>query len=92
MDDCNIPEPEHPVKRERRCDVASLFVMKAEWPNLKAICVAHGATLIGVKHLPVINAFDVDVLCPNADRTMGLHLAWFDYSKTSPHRPRSWED
>ena len=92
MDDSDIPEPEHPDKRERPHDVASLLVMKAEWPDLKTICVAQGATLIGVKRLPLIDAFDVEVLCPGPEQKLELYLAWFDYSKTSPHRPRSWED
>ena len=54
--------------------------------------MAQGATLIGVKHLPVIDAFDVEVLCSNPEQKLELYLAWFDYSKASPHRPRSWED
>src|SRR5215218_4699396 len=65
MDDYDISEPEHPDKRERPHDVASLLVMKAEWPDLRTICVARGATLIGVKPLPMINGFDVEVLCSN---------------------------
>jgi hypothetical protein len=92
MDDSDISEPEHPDKGERPHDVASLLVLKAEWPDLKAICVAQGATLIGVKPLPVIDAFDVEVLCSNPDRKIELYLAWLDYSKASPHRPRSLED
>ena len=31
MDDSDIPEPEHPDKRDRPGDIASLLVMKAEW-------------------------------------------------------------
>jgi len=92
MDNCDIPRPEHPEKRDRAHDVASLLVMKAEWPDLKAICVAQGATLLGVKPLPVNDAVDVEVLCPDPEQKMELYLAWFDYSKASPHRPRSLED
>ena len=92
MDDYDISEPEHPDKRDRPHDVASLVVKKAEWPDLKTICVARGATLIGVKHLPVMDAFDVEVLCSNPERKLELYVAWLDYSATSPHRPRSWED
>jgi hypothetical protein len=92
MDDYDISEPRHPDKRDRPHDVASLLVMEAEWPDLRAICVAQGATLIGVKPLPVIDAFDVEVLCPDPEQKLELYLAWFDYSKTSPHRPRSLED
>ena len=92
MDDSDISEPEHPDKRDRPYDVASLLVLKAEWPDLRTICVTQGATLIGVKHLPVIDAFDVEVLCSNPEQKLELYLAWFDYSKASPHRPRSLED
>ena len=92
MDDSDISEPEHPDKRKRPHDVASLLVLKAEWPDLKTICVAQGATLIGVKRLPLIDAFDVEVLCPDPGQKLELYLVWFDYSKRSPHRPRSWED
>ena len=92
MDDSDIPEPQHPDKRERPNDVASLLVMKAEWPDLRTICVARGATLIGVKPLPVMDAFDVEVLCSNPEQKLELYLAWFDFSKRSPYRPRSLED
>ena len=88
MDDYDISEPEHLDKRDRPHGVASLLVLKAEWPDLRTICVAQGATLIGFKHLPVVDAFDVEVLCPDPEQKLVLYLAWFDYSKTSPHRPR----
>jgi hypothetical protein len=92
MDDYDVPHTEHPDKRDRPHDVASLLVMKAEWPDLKTICVAQGATLLGVKPLPVMDAFDVEVLCSTPERKLELYLAWIDYSNASPHRPRPWED
>src|SRR3954453_10152880 len=83
MGDSDSPEPEHPDKRDRPHDVASLLVMNAEWPDLRAICVAQGATLLGIKRLPVMDAFDVEVLCPDPEQKLELYLAWLDYSKTS---------
>jgi hypothetical protein len=87
-----IAQPEHPAKRETPHQIASLYVHKAEWPDLKVICEAHGATLINVKPVPIIPTFVVEVLCPSAEAKMPLYDAWLAYCETSPHRPHTEEE
>ena len=83
---------EHPAKRERPCDIAGLLALQPEWPDLNAICAAHGgAEIIEVKTAPIIPAFLVDVLCADSATAVALTMAWLAYSETSPHRPHSEE-
>jgi hypothetical protein len=84
------PEPEHPAKRERPRDIAALYVHEAEWDDLRRICQDHGSTaIIGVRKVPIIPAFDVDVRCEDAETAMALSIAWGEFCEISPHRPRT---
>src|SRR5215207_9474996 len=66
---------EHPAQRERPCDIAGLFVLKTEWPDLNAICAAHGgAKIIEVKTVPIIPAVLVDVLCADSATAVALTM------------------
>ncbi len=86
-------EPEHPAKRERPRDIASLYVHAAEQPDFRRICKAHGATgIVAVRKVPVIQAHDIDVLCKDAETAFGLMVAWGAFCETSPHRPHSKEE
>jgi hypothetical protein len=83
-----LTEPRHPAKRERPRDIASLFVRKPEWTDLRAICEAYGPIqIVGVEKVPLIPAFMVEVLCRDPDTAVALSLAWHTYCETSPHRP-----
>jgi hypothetical protein len=87
------PEAEHPLKRERPDVVASLFVHRTEWSDLRRIREALGPTeIVGVKSVPIIPALTVEVLCQDADAAMALRIAWLEFCETSPHRPRSDEE
>ncbi len=87
------PEPEHPAKRERPRDIASLDVHTAEWDDFRRICKIHGATeIVGVRKVPIIQAHDIDVLCKDANAAMALSIAWGEFCATSPRRPHSKEE
>ncbi len=87
------PEPEHPAKRERPHDIASLYVHTAEWADFRRVCGAHGANeIVAVRKVPVIPAHDIDVLCTDPETAMALMVAWGEVCKTSPHRPHSKEE
>ena len=87
------PEPQHPAKRERPRDIASLDVHTAEWDDFHWICKIHGATeIVAVRKVPIIQAHDIDVLCKDADAAMALSIAWGEFCETSPHRPHSNEE
>jgi hypothetical protein len=84
------PEPNHPAKRQRPHSIAALYVHKAEGEDFSRICQHHGSTeIVGVRKVPIIPAFDVDVLCKNGDAAMALSITWGEFCETSPHRPRT---
>jgi hypothetical protein len=87
------PEPDHPAKHERPHSVVALYVHKAEWEDFSGICQDHGPTeIVGIRKVPIIPAFDVDVLCKDAGAAMRLTAAWGEFCETSPHRPHSKEE
>ena len=84
------PEPDHPARRERPHSIVALYVHKAEWDDFSRICQEHGSTaIVGVKKVPIIPAFDVDVLCKSAEAAMELSITWGEFCEISPHRPRT---
>ena len=84
------PESDHPAKREKPHSLVALYVHKAEGDDLRRICQDHGSTeIVGVKKVPIIPAFDVDVLCKDAEAAMALSITWGEFCETSPHRPRT---
>lgn len=88
-----LAEPEHPTKRERPRDIASLSVYTGKWPDLTAIRYAHGRTeIVGIENVPVIPVVQVEVLCRDRETALALLLAWTGYGGTSPHRPHSNEE
>ncbi len=86
------PEPEHPIKRERPQDIASLFVMKAELADLRSIVVPLGSTIVGVKQVTPTPSFLIEVLCPDSEARFALDDAWATYCAASPHRPHTKEE
>jgi hypothetical protein len=82
-----LPIPEHPAKRERPRDIARLYVLKAELTDMEAIQASHGSYyMVSVEKLPVIDAFIIEVLCPDSNTALALTVAWNDYIQTSPDR------
>jgi hypothetical protein len=87
------PEPEHPAKRERPRDIAALYVHKSEWDDFSRIRQDHGPTeIVGVRRVPIIPAFDVDVLCEDSAAARAVTIAWGEFCETSPHRPHGKEE
>ncbi len=87
------PVPEHPAKRNRPHDIASLYVHTAEQDDFRRICKAHGVSeIVAVRKVPIIPAHDIDVLCKDADAALTLMVAWGEFCETSPHRPHSKEE
>ncbi len=87
------PEPQHPAKRKRPYDIASLYVHTAEWADFRRICEAHGATeIVAVRRVPLIPAHDIDVLCENAETALALMVAWGEFCEISPYRPHNKEE
>ncbi len=87
------PEPQHPAKRERPHNIASLYVYTTEWADFRRICDEHGATeIVAVRKIPIILAHDIDVLCTDPETALALMVAWGEFCKTSPHRPHSKEE
>ncbi|GEO14054.1 hypothetical protein [Microvirga aerophila] len=83
-----LPIPEHPAKRERPRDIVRLNVFKAELADMELIQAAHGSEyIVSVEKFPVIDAFTIEVLCPNPDAAAALWDAWLTYCETSPFRP-----
>jgi hypothetical protein len=69
------PEPDRPAKCERPHRVVALYVHKAEWDDFSRICQDHGSTeIVGITKVPIIPAFDVDVLCKDAEAAMALSI------------------
>jgi hypothetical protein len=87
------PELQHPAKRDRPRDIASLYVHTAEWADFRRICEAHGAAqIVGVRKVRIIPAHDVEVLCQDADAAMALRMAWGEFCEISSHRPRTVQE
>lgn len=83
----------HPARRERPHCIAKLYVHKAEWSDMQAVCAEKGRTqIIDVTKVPIIPAFDVHVLCTDPDTARALTLAWLEYCDTSPHRPHGKDE
>jgi hypothetical protein len=81
-----LPAPEHPAKRERPRDIARLYVLKAEWADVKAILTTHGpCEIIDGRKLPVIPGWDIEVLCSDPSTAQAVMVAWNNYIRTSPH-------
>lgn len=84
---------QHPAKNTRPSDIARLYVHKAEWPDLQAMCASHEpCSIIGIEPVVMIPAFFVEVLCQDSDAAFALALAWYDFCQTSPHRPHTKEE
>jgi hypothetical protein len=83
----------HPAKRERPHCIAKLFVHKAEWTDMQAICAAKCSTqIIDVTKVPIIPAFEVHVLCSDPNTARALTMAWLEYCESSPHRPHGKDE
>jgi hypothetical protein len=48
--------------------------------------------IVAVEQVPVIPVLEIDVLCQDAQTARALDDAWWAYTETSPHRPRSMEE
>jgi hypothetical protein len=84
---------DHPSKRDKSHCIAWLCVFKAEWADMKAICDAHGSTqIVGVKKVPLIPVFEIEILCNDARTAHALGEAWWNFSDTSPHRPHGEDE
>jgi hypothetical protein len=57
------------------------------------LCKVYGPTfMVGVKRVPLIPAFEIEMLCRDAQTARALADAWWAYCKTSPHRPHGKEE
>ena len=84
---------DHPAKRDNPQCIASLTGYREEWPDLQVICVKHGPVqIIAVEQMPIIPAFEIEVLCQDAQTARALESAWIAYTETSLHRPHSMEE
>jgi hypothetical protein len=83
----------YPARRDKPDCITRLSVYKAEWPDLKALCAKYGPVqIVAVEQVPVIPVLEIDVLCQDAQTARALDDAWWAYTETSPHRPRSMEE
>lgn len=70
-----------------------LFVYKAEWADMQAVCAEQGRTqIIDVTAVPIIPAFEVHVLCSDSDTARALTMAWLEYCELSPYRPHGKDE
>ena len=48
--------------------------------------------IIGAKKVPLIPAFEIEVLCRDAKTARALDQAWWHCGETSPHRPHGKDE
>jgi hypothetical protein len=77
----------HPARRDRLHDIASLLVKEVQWQDMREICDRFGDTeIIGVERLPVLPAFQVEVLWRDSDAAYALMKVWWEHCQSDrPH-------